>query len=500
MAEDILNHEISEESADLNELMRIRLEKLENLQTQGLNPYGGKFIVTHKNQEILDKFAELENAPVAIAGRLMAKRTHGKASFGNLQDLTGQIQIYVRKDDVGEEAYESFLRTDLGDILGIEGTVFKTRRGEISIAVQKATMLAKSLRPLPEKWHGLKDVDLRYRQRYLDLIVNPEVKQVFIQRSRIIQSLRQQLDDWNFLEVETPMMQTIAGGATARPFITHHNALNMDLFLRIAPELFLKRLLVGGLEKVYEINRNFRNEGISTKHNPEFTMIELYQAYADYEDMMALAEQLISNLAGELHGTTIIPYQGKMIDLTPPWTRLTMLESIEKYVGLDFTKLETDAEARAAAKGLNLDIDATATKGMIINEVFEEFVEPRLVQPTFIINHPIEVSPLAKRNAEDPRFTDRFEVFIAGREMANAFSELNDPLDQRNRFQLQVEKRAAGDQEAHMMDEDYLQALEYGMPPAGGMGIGVDRLVMLLTDSASIRDVILFPTMRPRID
>lgn len=500
MVEDKLNQEVSEETADLNELMRIRLEKLENLQAQGLNPYGGKFRVTHKSQEILDKFAELENVPIAIAGRLMAKRTHGKASFGNLQDLTGQIQIYVRRDDVGEAAYESFLRTDLGDIMGIEGTVFKTRRGEISIAVQKATMLAKSLRPLPEKWHGLKDVDLRYRQRYLDLIVNPEVKQVFVQRSRIIQSLRRQLDGLGFLEVETPMMQTIAGGATARPFITHHNALNMDLFLRVAPELFLKRLLVGGLEKVYEINRNFRNEGISTKHNPEFTMIELYQAYADYEDMMALAEQLISNLALELHQTTIIPYQGEMIDLTPPWTRLTMLEAIEKYVGLDFTKLETDAEARTAAKGLKLQVDASATKGTVINEVFEEFVEPRLIQPTFITNHPIEVSPLAKRNAEDPRFTDRFEVFITGREMANAFSELNDPLDQRSRFQRQAEKRAAGDQEAHMMDEDYLQALEYGMPPAGGMGIGVDRLVMLLTDSASIRDVILFPTMRPRLD
>ena len=500
MGEDLDIHEVSGEAVDLSELMKVRLEKLNGLYAQGINPYGGKFLVTHKAQDVLDKFEVLENCPIVIAGRLMAKRTHGKASFGNIQDLSGQVQIYVRKDDVGEEAYELFGRMDLGDILGIEGKVFRTRRGEISVAVEKITILAKSLRPLPEKWHGLKDVDLRYRQRYLDLIVNPEVKQVFILRSRIIKSLRQQLDNLDFLEVETPMMQTIAGGAAARPFITHHNALNMDMFLRIAPELFLKRLLVGGLEKVYEINRNFRNEGISTKHNPEFTMVELYQAYADYEDMMNLAESIISALAQELLGTTVIPYQGEMIDLTPPWTRLSMMQAIEKYVGLDFSKIETDAEARAAARSLNMEPDVKASKGTVINEIFEEFVEPRLVQPTFITSHPIEISPLAKRNAEDPKYTDRFEVFIAAREMANAFSELNDPIDQKGRFQRQVEQRAAGDQEAHMMDEDYIQALEYGMPPAGGMGIGVDRLVMLLTNSASIRDVILFPTMRPRID
>jgi lysyl-tRNA synthetase class 2 len=500
LAEDIDNLEIVEEVVDPNELMRVRLEKLEGLYAQGINPFGAKFLVTHKAQEILEKFETLENIPLRIAGRLMAKRTHGKASFGNVQDFTGLIQIYVRKDDVGDEDYELFSRMDLGDILGIEGKVFKTRRGEVSVAVQKITILAKSLRPLPEKWHGLKDVDLRYRQRYLDLIVNPEVKKVFILRSRIIHCLRQKLDNLSFLEVETPMMQTIAGGATARPFITHHNALNMDVFLRIAPELFLKRLLVGGLEKVYEVNRNFRNEGISTKHNPEFTMVELYQAYADYQDMMVLAESLISGIAQEILGTTVIPYQGETIDLTAPWTRLSMLEAINKYVGIDFSRVETDAEAREIAKTLHLDLDPKVSKGTVINEIFEEFVEPRLIQPTFITSHPIEVSPLAKRNADDPKYTDRFEVFIAGREMANAFSELNDPIDQRERFQRQVEQRAAGDQEAHMMDEDYIQALEYGMPPAGGMGIGVDRLVMLLTDSASIRDVILFPTMRPRAE
>jgi lysyl-tRNA synthetase class 2 len=488
------------EAVDLNELLRVRRDKLNELYAQGINPYGGRFLVTHKAEEILKNFDQLEDLPTIIAGRLMAKRTHGKASFGNLQDLTGQIQIYVRKDHVGEDNYELFSRLDLGDIIGVEGTIFRTRRGEISVSARKITILAKSLRPLPEKWHGLKDVDLRYRQRYLDLIVNPEVKQVFIKRNRLIQSIRQQLDELGFLEVETPMMQTIAGGAAARPFITHHNALNMDLYLRIAPELFLKRLLVGGLERVFEINRNFRNEGISTKHNPEFTMVEMYQAYADYRDMMELAEKLVSKAAQEVAGTMVISYQGHTINLTPPWKRLSMLEAIEKYVGIDFSKAQTDAEAREMAKHLDLAIDNKATKGTVVFEVFDALVEPKLVQPTFITNHPIEVSPLAKRNAEDPNYTDRFEFFIAGREMGNAFSELNDPIDQRERFLKQVEQRAAGDQEAHMMDEDYVQALEYGMPPAGGMGIGIDRLVMLLTDSASIRDVILFPTMRPKLD
>lgn len=488
------------EAVDLNELLRVRRAKLNELYAQGINPYGGRFLVTHKAEEILKKFDQLEDLPTTIAGRLMAKRTHGKASFGNLQDLTGQIQIYVRKDQVGEDNYQLFSRLDLGDIIGVEGTIFRTRRGEISVSARKITILAKSLRPLPEKWHGLKDVDLRYRQRYLDLIVNPEVKQVFIKRNRLIQSIRRQLDELGFLEVETPMMQTIAGGAAARPFITHHNALNMDLYLRIAPELFLKRLLVGGLERVFEINRNFRNEGISTKHNPEFTMVEMYQAYADYRDMMELAEKLVSKAAQEVVGNMVISYQGHTINLTPPWKRLSMLEAIEKYVGINFSQAQTDAEAREMAKHLDLAIDNKATKGTVIFEVFDALVEPKLVQPTFITNHPIEVSPLAKRNAEDPNYTDRFEFFIAGREMGNAFSELNDPIDQRERFLKQVEQRAAGDQEAHMMDEDYVQALEYGMPPAGGMGIGIDRLVMLLTDSASIRDVILFPTMRPKLD
>ncbi|NLK52973.1 MAG: lysine--tRNA ligase [Syntrophomonadaceae bacterium] len=491
---------LADDANDLNELRRVRLNKLDELYAQKVNPYGGRFEVTHKVEEILNNFEQLENQSTVIAGRLMAKRIHGKASFGNIQDLSGQIQIYVRKNDVGEAGYDLFSRLDMGDIIGVQGNVFRTKRGEISVAVQTITLLAKSLRPLPEKWHGLKDVDLRYRQRYLDLIVNPEVRQVFILRSKIIRNLRRQLDNMGFLEVETPMMQTIAGGAAARPFTTHHNALNLDLYLRIAPELYLKRLLVGGLERVYEINRSFRNEGISTKHNPEFTMLELYQAYADYRDMMDLAEQLVSSLAQEVFGTLAIPYQGITIDLTPPWDRLTMLEAIEKYVGLDFSRVATDAKARDLAKELDLELDAQATKGTVINEIFEALVEPHLVQPTFVTNHPIEISPLAKRNEIDPNYTDRFEVFIAGREIANAFSELNDPIDQKDRFMKQVEKRVAGDQEAHMMDEDYIQALEYGMPPAGGMGIGIDRLIMLLTNSASIRDVILFPTMRPRAD
>lgn len=483
---------------ELNELMRIRREKLNELYSRGINPYGSRFLVTHKSQDIINNFAELENTNVVVAGRLMAKRIHGKASFGNLEDITGQIQIYVRKNDIGDDDYEFFLRSDIGDILGIEGTVFRTRRGEVSIAVKKLQMLAKSLRPLPEKWHGLKDVDQRYRQRYLDLIVNPEVKKLFVLRSHIIRRLRQLLDEKNFLEVETPMMQTVAGGATARPFITHHNALDIDLYLRIAPELFLKRLLVGGFEKVYEINRNFRNEGISTKHNPEFTMLELYQAYADYQDMMELAEELVSRVAQEVLGTMVISYQGETIDLTPPWKRLSMLEAIKKYIGIDLSKARTDAEAREMVRQLDLTLDSKASKGSVIFEVFDALVEPQLVQPTFITHYPIEVSPLAKRNAEDPNYTDRFEFFIAGREIGNAFSELNDPIDQQERFLKQVEQRVTGDQEAHMMDEDYIEALEYGMAPAGGMGIGIDRLVMLLTDSASIRDVILFPTMRPR--
>lgn len=483
---------------DLNELMRVRREKLQELRDKGVEPFGGRFERTHFSEEIIDNFETLENQEVVIAGRLMAKRGHGKAAFGNVQDVRGLVQIYVRLDDVGEEDYDIFTKADIGDIIGLKGTVFKTRKGEVSVSATSLIMLSKSLRPLPEKWHGLKDVELRYRQRYVDLIVNPEVKDVFVTRSKIVKAIRSFLDNRGFLEVETPMMQPIAGGATARPFITHHNALDMDLYLRIAPELYLKRLLVGGLERVYEVNRNFRNEGISTRHNPEFTMLELYQAYGDYEDMMDLTEKLISSVAQEVLGTTDIEYQGQSISLAAPWRRLPMLDAIKEYSGLDFNEINTDEEAYQAAKSIGMTLEKGASRGKVINEVFEAKVEPNLIQPTFIIGHPVEISPLAKRNVNDPRYTDRFELFIFAREMANAFSELNDPIDQKGRFLSQLEQRAGGDDEAHMMDEDYINALEYGMPPAGGLGIGIDRLVMLLTNSASIRDVLLFPHMKPR--
>lgn len=483
---------------ELNELMRVRRDKLTELQRNGIEPYGGKYPREHMAQEIIDQFEQYEGKNVRLAGRIMAKRGHGKASFANLQDVSGNIQIYARLNDLGEDNYRLFEKLDIGDIIGIEGTVFKTRRGEITVSITDLTLLAKSLRPLPEKWHGLKDVDLRYRQRYVDLTVNPEVKKTFITRSKIIKEIRNYLDELNFLEVETPMMHPIAGGATARPFITHHNALDMNLYLRIAPELYLKRLLVGGFEKVYEINRNFRNEGISTKHNPEFTMLELYQAYGDYEDMMEITENLISTVAKKVLGTTTIKYEEQEINLATPWKRLPMLEAVKEYSGLDFTVIKTDEEARMKAKELNLEVEDNDTWGSVLNKVFEEMVEPKLVQPTFILDYPVEISPLAKRKKDNPNLTYRFELFIYGREIANAFSELNDPIDQKQRFQQQLEKRAGGDDEAHMMDEDYIQALEYGMPPAGGLGIGIDRLVMLLTNSSSIRDVILFPLMRPR--
>ena len=485
---------------DLNELMQVRREKLAELRAKGIEPYGGRFIRTHQAGEILDHFDELENQSVVVAGRIMSRRGMGKASFAHIQDGSRQIQVYMRLNDIGQEAYELFGRLDIGDIIGVSGKVFKTRMGEITIAVEKFTLLSKSLRPLPEKWHGLKDVDLRYRQRYVDLIVNPNVKEVFEARSKIIRAIRYFMDRKGFLEVETPMMQTIAGGAEARPFITHHNALDINLYLRIAPELYLKRLLVGGFEKVYEINRNFRNEGISTKHNPEFTMLELYQAYADYHVMMDLTEELVSTVAAEVMGTTKIEYEGTIIDLSPGWTRVPMLEAVKLHSGLDFNMIKGDAEARSAAKQvqLGIELDGADTWSSVLNKVFDEVVEPKLIQPTFIMDYPVEISPLAKRKAENPDLTDRFELFIYGREMANAFSELNDPIDQRGRFLKQVEKRKAGDDEAHMMDEDYINALEYGMPPAGGMGIGIDRLVMLLTSSSSIRDVLLFPLMKPR--
>jgi lysyl-tRNA synthetase class 2 len=430
----------------------------------------------------------------------MAVRGHGKASFAHLMDMSGRVQLYFRQDVLGDAGYENFELLDIGDIVGAEGTVFKTQRGEISVKVANFEILAKSLRPLPEKWHGLKDVETRYRQRYLDLIVNPEVRDTFVVRSKVIQAIRRYLDGQDFLEVETPMMHTIAGGAAARPFVTHHNALDMKLYMRIAPELYLKRLIVGGFEKVYELGRVFRNEGISIKHNPEFTMVELYQAYADYEDIMALTEQIVAHAAQVVLGTTKITYQGQEIDLTPPWNRMTMSEAIKKYADVDFAAVKTVEEARAIADKLGVKYEKKHGIGAILNSVFEEVAEKHLIQPTFIIGHPKEISPLAKSNKDNPEITDRFEAFIFSREIANGFSELNDPIDQKERFTNQVEQRESGDDEAHMMDDDYVTALEFGMPPAGGLGIGIDRLVMFFTDNYSIRDVILFPHMRPQRD
>ena len=485
-------------SEQLNEHEQVRRQKLVKLQQMGIEPYGEKFPVTHHAADVIEQFADLEGQLVALAGRVMTVRAHGKATFANIQDESGQIQIYVRKDDVGEKAYAIFGLFDIGDIIGIEGIVFRTRRGEITVAAKRISLLAKSLHPLPEKWHGLTNIDMRYRQRYLDLIVNPEVRDVFVKRSKIVQEIRNYLNAKGFLEVETPVMHNIAGGATAKPFMTYHKTLDMNLYLRIATELHLKRLIVGGLEKVYELGRIFRNEGISTKHNPEFTSVEIYQAQADYEDMMALAEELITTVAEKVLGTLKLAHQGRELDLTPPWRRMTMLEAICKYAGIDFSVITTDEEARAVARGKGLQMPEKATRGEVINECFEEFVEPHLFQPTFILDYPIEVSPLAKRKADDPALTYRFEIFMATYEIANAFTELTDPLDQRERFLQQAAKREAGDEEAHMLDEDFLLALEYGMPPTGGLGIGIDRLIMMLTDSPSIRDVILFPTMRPR--
>ncbi len=487
----------TEKIEDLNILMRQRREKLEELRESNIEPYGQKYEVTHYAGDIIERFEELDGQPASLSGRIMAMRTHGKASFADLMDSTGRIQLYVRVNEVGEEGYELFNSLDIGDIIGVSGTIFKTRMGQISIKVEAFTLLSKSLRPLPDKWHGLKDKETRYRQRYVDLIVNPEVKKTFELRSKIIREVRNYLDEKGFLEVETPMMHPIPGGTSARPFITHHNTLDIDLYMRIAPELYLKRLIVGGFEKIYELNRNFRNEGMSYKHNPEFTMIELYQANADYIDMMDLMEDMVAHVAGKVLGTTRINYQGQEIDLTPPWRRLTMVDAVKEYTGFDFNEIKSDAEAREAAKEMGLEVGKDDTKGTVLNLIFEEKVEDKLIQPTFIMNYPIEISPLAAKMKEDPMFTYRFEAFINGWEISNAFTELNDPIDQRERFEEQMRKRAAGDEEAHMMDEDFLRALEYGMPPTGGLGIGIDRLVMILTDSPSIRDVILFPTMRP---
>lgn len=485
---------------EYNELIQIRLDKMNEFRSNGIDPFGKRYERTHYAKDILDDFDKYDGQDVCLAGRLITKRGMGKAAFAHIQDVSGRIQIYVRINEVGEEAHGLFKKLDIGDIIGVKGYVFRTNKGEITVGAKELTLLAKSMRPLPEKWHGLKDVELRYRQRYLDLIVNPEVKDVFILRSKIIKAMRRYLDEQGFLEVETPTMHAIAGGASARPFITHHNALDIDMYMRIALELHLKRLIVGGLERVYEIGRVFRNEGISTKHNPEFTMMELYMAYVDYHDIMDLTENMIASICKEVHGTTKITYQGTEIDLTPPWPRITMINAVRKYTGIDFNEIKNDEEARSKARSIGVEVTDDATMGSVLNELFEEKVEENLIQPTFIIDYPIEISPLAKRKEDDPNFTYRFELFVTAREFGNAFSELNDPLDQKERFLKQMEERAKGDEEAHMMDEDYVRALEVGMPPTGGLGIGIDRLVMLLTDSPSIRDVILFPTLRPRDD
>ncbi|ENB9405282.1 lysine--tRNA ligase [Bacillus cereus] len=498
---DNMNHE------ELNDQLLVRREKLHNLREQGIDPFGKRFERTNATNELLSLYGEFskeeleeKEISVSIAGRIMTKRGKGKAGFAHIQDLHGQVQIYVRKDAVGDEEYKLFKTADLGDLVGIEGKVFKTNVGELSVKATGFTLLTKSLRPLPDKYHGLKDVEQRYRQRYLDLITSMESRETFVTRSKIIREMRRYLDDNGYLEVETPMMHAIAGGASARPFITHHNALDMELYMRIAIELHLKRLIVGGLEKVYEIGRVFRNEGVSTRHNPEFTMIELYEAYADYKDIMKLTENMVAHIAKQVLGTTTIQYGDYEINLEPEWTRLHMVDAIKEHSGADFWNPMSVEEARELAKEHNVEIKDTMEVGHIINEFFEQKVEDKLIQPTFIYGHPVEISPLAKKNDEDPRFTDRFELFIVAREHANAFTELNDPIDQKERFEAQLKEREQGNDEAHMMDDDYIEALEYGMPPTGGLGIGIDRLVMLLTNAPSIRDVLLFPAMRHKQD
>ncbi len=484
--------------AELGDLLKVRREKLKELCDKGQNPYEVTvYDVTHFAKPINDEFEKYEGAQVSLAGRIMSKRDMGKASFIDIQDTTGRIQSYVRKDHLDDETYADFKKYDIGDIIGITGEVFRTQKGQISIKANGVKLLSKSLLPLPEKFHGLKDTDLRYRQRYVDLIVNPDVKDAFIKRSKIIKEIRNYLDNNSFVEVETPVLQTVAGGATARPFNTHHNSLDLDMHLRISLELYLKRLIVGGFDRVYEIGRVFRNEGMSVRHNPEFTLLELYQAYTDYEGMMNLTEELFKVVAEKVVGTKIIQYGEYEIDLEKPFVRLTMTNAVKKYANIDFNEIKTLEEARALAKEHHIEFEDRHLKGDILNLFFEEYVEKHLIQPTFITEHPVEISPLAKRKPNDKDFTERFELFILGREHANAFSELNDPIDQRDRFVHQVELKNAGDDEASDMDEDFLNALEYGMPPTGGLGIGVDRMVMLFTNASSIRDVLLFPTMKP---
>ena len=491
------NNEIVVDEEKINEQMLVRRQKMKDLAELEIEPFGRRYQPTHCAQDIIENFDNFsEEDEVKIAGRVMAIRGHGKTSFLDVMDKSGNIQCYLRKDVLGEDTYKLLKLMDIGDIVGIAGNVFKTHMGEVSVKAKTLEILAKSLRPLPEKWHGLKDVDLRYRQRYVDLIVNKEVKNTFIMRSRIIRSIRNFLDTKDFLEVETPMMHSIAGGAAAKPFVTHHNALDMDLYMRIAPELYLKRLIVGGFERVYEIGRVFRNEGLSIRHNPEFTLLEVYQAYADYNDVMDLTEQLIYSVVMDVLGTPKAVYQGQEIDFTPPWNRITMIDAVKEYGRVDFSQITDLDVARAEAKKAGVEIENSFGIGKILNAFFEHFAESKLTQPTFITGYPKEISPLAKSSKDDSEMTDRFETFVFGRELCNGFSELNDPIDQKERFVKQVEDRAGGDDEAHMMDEDYLAALEYGMPPTGGLGIGIDRLVMFLTDSTSIRDVLLFPQMR----
>jgi lysyl-tRNA synthetase class 2 len=487
---------------DYNELIQQRFKKLGEISAMGIKPYAGRFDVSASAQGLLDKYGqtskedlEKERVEVTVAGRIVAMRSFGKAGFSHLQDGSGRVQLYVQKNSLGDDRYALFKKLDIGDFIGAKGFLFRTKTNELTIEVEAFTLLSKSLRPLPEKWHGLTDVELRYRQRYVDLIVNPEVKKVFLLRTRIVQSIRAFLNSRGYVEVETPMMQTIPGGATAKPFKTHHNALDMDLYLRIAPELYLKRLLVGGFERVYEINRNFRNEGISTRHNPEFTMLEFYTAYADYRDLITLTERMISGIAQEVLGTMEVEYEGHRINLAPPWKKITFLDSLRE-AGVPDDVLANADKARDYAKKLGASLRGGEPLGKILNEIFEALVETKLIQPTFITDYPTDISPLSKKRDDNPDFVERFELFVVGRELANAFSELNDPVDQKERFQKQVTEREAGDEEAHQMDEDFIRALEYGMPPAAGEGIGIDRLVMLLTGSSSIRDVILFPQMK----
>ena len=499
MAENKKKEPAQEQEQDLSQILKVRREKLKTLQDAGKDPFEQtKFVVSAHTQDIKDHFDDMEGQEVTVAGRLMSKRGMGKVSFCDMQDKTGRIQLYARRDEMDEAVYNEFKKYDIGDIVGVKGEVFRTQRGEMSVRCKDVTLLSKSLRPLPEKFHGLTDKELRYRQRYVDLIVNPDSRRNFEIRSRLLSYLRSFLDGRGYMEVETPVLNTISGGATARPFITHHNTLDIDMYMRIATELHLKRLIVGGLERVYEIGRIFRNEGMDTKHNPEFTTVELYEAYADFNDMMDLFEDFLSGAAMEILGTYDVTWQGENISLAPGFRRLTMAEAVKEYLGVDFMTIDGDEEAVAAAKSIGVDMDGVEpTWGHALYECFDQKVEEKLIQPTFITMHPVDVSPLAKRSPKDHRLTERFELFICRSEMGNAFSELNDPIDQKARFQKQVEMRAKGDEEAGMMDEDYINALEYGLPPTGGLGIGIDRCVMLLTGADSIRDVILFPTMKP---